>query len=79
MAETRPEWFAPEVKEGRYLTGLRLLNSLTTKKDEFITQTGDRSVYWYMCGPTVYDASHMGHARTYVCSDILKRVMRDYF
>jgi cysteinyl-tRNA synthetase len=36
-------------------------------------------VNWYMCGPTVYDASHMGHARTYVCSDIVKRVMRDYF
>ena len=22
-----------------------------------------RSVTWYSCGPTVYDASHMGHAR----------------
>jgi len=32
-----------------------------------------------MCGPTVYDHSHMGHARTYVCSDAIKRIMRDYF
>ena len=22
-----------------------------------------RHVLWYSCGPTVYDASHMGHAR----------------
>jgi len=32
-----------------------------------------------MCGPTVYDHSHMGHAKTYVCSDILRRILTDYF
>ena len=32
-----------------------------------------------MCGPTVYDASHLGHAKTYVCFDILLRLMTDYF
>ena len=36
-------------------------------------------VTWYNCGPTVYDASHMGHARTYLTFDILRRVMSDYF
>jgi len=56
-----------------------LINSLTLEKDEFITQTGDQNLYWYMCGPTVYDAAHLGHARTYVGSDILRRVLRDYF
>lgn len=34
---------------------------------------------WYQCGPTVYDESHMGHARTYVSFDILRRIMTDYF
>lgn len=34
---------------------------------------------WYSCGPTVYDSSHMGHARTYVCTDIIRRTMVDYF
>uniref|UniRef100_A0A7S3NK95 cysteine--tRNA ligase n=1 Tax=Aureoumbra lagunensis TaxID=44058 RepID=A0A7S3NK95_9STRA len=29
---------------------------------------------WYACGPTVYDAAHVGHARTYVTLDILRRV-----
>jgi len=32
-----------------------------------------------MCGPTVYDHSHLGHAKTYVSSDILRRIMTDYF
>ena len=27
----------------------------------------------------MYDMSHLGHARTYLGSDIMKRVMRDYF
>jgi len=34
---------------------------------------------WYICGPTVYDASHIGHARTYVCFDIIARILTDYF
>ena len=34
---------------------------------------------WYSCGPTVYDESHMGHARTYVSFDIMRRLITDYF
>ena len=36
-------------------------------------------VGWYICGPTVYDSSHLGHARNYVSFDILRRVLEDYF
>lgn len=36
-------------------------------------------VKWYICGPTVYDSAHMGHARAYLSFDILRRVMKDYF
>jgi cysteinyl-tRNA synthetase len=32
-----------------------------------------------MCGPTVYDHSHLGHARTYIGFDTIKKIMRDYF
>lgn len=32
-----------------------------------------------MCGPTVYDHSHMGHAKTYICFDYIYRIMTDYF
>jgi cysteinyl-tRNA synthetase len=28
---------------------------------------------WYVCGPTVYDAAHLGHARTYVTLDLMRR------
>jgi len=34
---------------------------------------------WYACGPTVYDSAHLGHARTYVCQDIIRRVLTDHF
>lgn len=34
---------------------------------------------WYSCGPTVYDASHIGHASCYVKQDILQRVLRQHF
>ncbi|XP_054264053.1 cysteine--tRNA ligase, cytoplasmic-like, partial [Macrosteles quadrilineatus] len=57
---------------------LKLYNSLTRQKEVFVPQKG-RKVMWYSCGPTVYDASHMGHARSYISFDILRRVLSDYF
>src|SRR3989338_6982594 len=60
-------------------TGLHLFNSLD--KDnlvEFVPRQG-KQVGWYICGPTVYDVSHLGHARNYVSFDIIRRVMEDYF
>lgn len=30
---------------------------------------------WYICGPTVYDSSHVGHARNYVTFDIIRRIL----
>ena len=37
------------------------------------------SVTWYICGPTVYDASHVGHARTYLAFDIIRRILEVHF
>jgi len=37
------------------------------------------TITWYSCGPTVYDDAHLGHARTYVCIDIIRRILVDYF
>jgi cysteinyl-tRNA synthetase len=62
-----------------FRTGLRMNNSLTNKLEEFVTKEGGKSLTWYMCGPTVYDASHLGHARTYVCFDMIRRIMTTYF
>jgi len=36
-------------------------------------------ITWYTCGPTVYDFSHLGHARNYVQNDIIQRVLTKYF
>ncbi|XP_059875464.1 cysteine--tRNA ligase, cytoplasmic isoform X2 [Delphinus delphis] len=72
---TQPPWSPPAGSEP---CQLRLYNSLTRRKDVFVPQDG-RRVTWYCCGPTVYDASHMGHARSYISFDILRRVLRDYF
>ncbi|XP_027387477.1 cysteine--tRNA ligase, cytoplasmic isoform X1 [Bos indicus x Bos taurus] len=71
----QPTWSPPAGSEP---CQLRLYNSLTRRKDVFVPQDG-RRVTWYCCGPTVYDASHMGHARSYISFDILRRVLRDYF
>ncbi|KAJ3343694.1 hypothetical protein HDU83_005544 [Entophlyctis luteolus] len=45
---------------------------------EFVPASG-KLVNWYTCGPTVYDKSHMGHARNYITFDIIRRIMEDYF
>jgi len=72
----QPAWQAPAgEKEAPALT---LFNSLTRQKEVFVPQK-DKRVTWYNCGPTVYDASHMGHARTYLTFDIVRRVIQNYF
>jgi cysteinyl-tRNA synthetase len=56
---TQPPWNPPSTSDE---PKLKLYNSLTRQKEVFVPQNG-RKVLWYSCGPTVYDASHMGHAR----------------
>lgn len=41
--------------------------------------TARRGVAWYICGPTVYDSAHVGHGRTYVTLDIMRRVAMHYY
>jgi cysteinyl-tRNA synthetase len=38
-----------------------------------------RRLTWYACGPTVYDSTHLGHARSYVNTDIIRRTLTDFF
>ena len=54
----------------------RLYNTLSRSVEPFVPADGE-TVRMYTCGPTVYDRPHLGHARTYVCLDVLRRVM-DY-
>uniref|UniRef100_A0A665TW47 Cysteine--tRNA ligase, cytoplasmic n=1 Tax=Echeneis naucrates TaxID=173247 RepID=A0A665TW47_ECHNA len=71
----QPPWSPPARTD---VPQLLVYNSLTRSKELFIPQKGNK-VTWYCCGPTVYDASHMGHARSYISFDILRRILKDYF
>lgn len=53
---------------------LRILNTLTLKKECFHAK--GRVVKIFLCGPTVYDYCHLGHARTFVAFDIITRYFR---
>ena len=57
---------------------LRLLNSLTQQVEPFVPME-PQQIKWYICGPTVYDAAHVGHARNYVAFDVMRRILTDYF
>ena len=54
---------------------LKIYNVLSRKKEEFVPLQDGR-VAMYVCGPTVYDHSHIGHAKTYVGFDIIARFLR---
>ena len=54
---------------------LKIYNVLTRKKEEFIPVT-EGKVSIYVCGPTVYDYSHIGHAKTYIGFDVIVRYLR---
>ncbi|MBF0531362.1 MAG: cysteine--tRNA ligase, partial [Deltaproteobacteria bacterium] len=54
---------------------LYLHNTLKNKKEEFIPVEEGR-VKLYVCGPTVYDDSHIGHARAVLVFDLLVRHLR---
>lgn len=72
------EWYPPH---GDNEAVLKLYNSLVDEKVPFIPAAGasSKQISWYACGPTVYDAAHMGHARNYVTFDVIRRVLEDYF
>ena len=55
----------------------REINLYNTEKStlEKFEPLDARNVKIYSCGPTVYDYAHIGNLRSYVFSDILKRVL----
>ncbi len=57
------------------MSKIHVFNTLSGKKEEFIPLQGN-VVKMYACGPTVYDLSHLGHARTFIVWDIVQRWLR---
>lgn len=51
---------------------MRIYNSITRQKETF-RPLNKNSVTMYVCGPTVYDVGHLGHARSAVAFDVIRR------
>jgi cysteinyl-tRNA synthetase len=56
------------------VVALRIYNTLTRKKEEFVPLMPGR-VGIYVCGVTVYDYSHVGHARSALAFDMIRRYL----
>jgi cysteinyl-tRNA synthetase len=54
---------------------MKLYNTLSGTKEEIERPTG-RPLHIFVCGPTVYDVAHIGHARTYIAFDAFVRYLR---
>ena len=54
------------------MSELQIYNSLTKQKEPFIPITPNK-IRLYVCGVTVYDYCHIGHARTYLAFDVIIR------
>jgi cysteinyl-tRNA synthetase len=53
---------------------LKIFNTLSRNKEEFKTVENGK-VKMYVCGMTVYSDAHIGHARTYLAFDVIRRYM----
>lgn len=53
---------------------MKIYNSLTRQKEEFVPLV-EGQVGMYVCGPTVYGPTHLGHGRTYVNFDVVYRYL----
>ncbi len=53
---------------------LQIYNTRSRRKEAFEPREG-RRVRMYVCGPTTYDYSHLGHAKSYVSYDMVRRYL----
>ncbi|MDE1762011.1 MAG: cysteine--tRNA ligase [Candidatus Micrarchaeota archaeon] len=56
-------------------SALVVYNTLTRSKEKFVPMSGDE-VKMFVCGQTVYDDAHLGHAKNYINFDVIVRWMR---
>lgn len=55
---------------------LKIYNTLTKKKEIF-KPLKNKKINLFVCGPTVYDLTHLGHAKTYINFDVISDYFRD--
>ncbi|MEK7114742.1 MAG: cysteine--tRNA ligase [Patescibacteria group bacterium] len=54
---------------------MHIYNTLTEKK-EILEKPKKGPLKLFVCGPTVYDSSHIGHAKTFISFDVIARYIR---
>ncbi len=54
---------------------LKIYNTLTKKKEIFSPRQ-DKKINFFVCGPTVYNYMHIGHAKTYIQFDVIVKYLR---
>lgn len=69
---SRARWFSSDV-----VVRNNLRSSLG--HTELSKRFPSNALSWYACGPTVYDSAHLGHARTYICTDVIRRMLVHWF
>src|SRR3989338_6500954 len=57
---------------------MEIFNTISKKKEILkpFGRTQDKKLKFFVCGPTVYDFSHIGHARTYIAFDVIVRYLK---
>ena len=53
---------------------IQVYNTMTREKEEL--KVVNNKIKLFVCGPTVYDYSHIGHARTYISFDVIVRYLK---
>ena len=53
---------------------IKVYNTMTREKEEL--KVVNNKLKLFVCGPTVYDYSHIGHARTYISFDVIVRYLK---
>ncbi|CAB9524274.1 Cysteine--tRNA ligase [Seminavis robusta] len=56
---------------------LSFANTSTDGSTSTAAATEAKALAWYTCGPTTYAAMHLGHARTYVWLDMMRRIIQN--
>src|SRR3954452_8219559 len=77
--DTRSRWTNATVRpteSGREMSALQLNNTRTRAKQAFVPADPSGRVGLFLCGPTVYDLPHLGHAKAYTQFDFLARLPR---
>ena len=61
-------------RTGKNAEMIRIYNTLTREKEDFVPLKRGK-VSMYVCGPTVYDVPHIGHARSAYIFDVIRRYL----